>query len=242
MAFIQSPSKAVTFFFFVCFSALVSVLRFTPLFLLFPFLSPVSEIENQSLNFVSIWSFLPLFVRVRVWLATEVAICNEWYISPPPPPLSLSLSPSCLIVCRSHKKGQPYVVRFRQSEMHFHGVGWNLPPMPQIFALILNWTPVGDKSWIAWNTWAMHWTLLVTLSHSKLVSFSGLTMYYIVSYVYSMYYTLCSIIQPGAVKLILWRHWIHATAAAAVTSENQFHCTRLYVYKVLCTMYVIYVL
>ena len=33
--------------------------------------------------------------------------------------------------------------------------------------------------------------------------------------------------SPGAVKLVLWRYWMHAKAAAAVTSEKQFHCTRL---------------
>ena len=34
--------------------------------------------------------------------------------------------------------------------------------------------------------------------------------------------------QPGAVKLVLWRHWMHATQVHPVMSENQFHCTRLY--------------
>ena len=38
-------------------------------------------------------------------------------------------------------------------------------------------------------------------------------------------------VPPGAVNLVLWHHWMHATAAAAVTSENQFHCTRLYMCK-----------
>ena len=33
--------------------------------------------------------------------------------------------------------------------------------------------------------------------------------------------------QPGAVKLVLWRHWMHATQAHSVMSENQFNCTRL---------------
>ena len=39
-------------------------------------------------------------------------------------------------------------------------------------------------------------------------------------------------VQPGAVKLVLWRQWIHQPIslhqAVQVTSENQFHCTRLY--------------
>ena len=35
-------------------------------------------------------------------------------------------------------------------------------------------------------------------------------------------------VQPGAVKLVLWRHWMHLTQVRPVTSENQFHCTRLY--------------
>ena len=35
-------------------------------------------------------------------------------------------------------------------------------------------------------------------------------------------------IQPGAVKLVLWRHWMHVTQVHPVMSENQFHCTRLY--------------
>ena len=34
-------------------------------------------------------------------------------------------------------------------------------------------------------------------------------------------------IQPGAVKLVLWRQWMHATQVHLVTAENQFHCTRL---------------
>ena len=34
-------------------------------------------------------------------------------------------------------------------------------------------------------------------------------------------------IQPGAVKLVLWRHLMHLTQVHPVTSENQFHCTRL---------------
>ena len=34
-------------------------------------------------------------------------------------------------------------------------------------------------------------------------------------------------IQPGAVKLVLWRHWMHATQVHPVMSENHFHCTRL---------------
>ena len=35
-------------------------------------------------------------------------------------------------------------------------------------------------------------------------------------------------IQSGAVKLVLWRHWVHLSYMHPVTSENQFHCTRLY--------------
>ena len=37
---------------------------------------------------------------------------------------------------------------------------------------------------------------------------------------------------PGAVKLVLWRHWMHVTHEVhhLVTSENQFHCTRLYIF------------
>ena len=37
-----------------------------------------------------------------------------------------------------------------------------------------------------------------------------------------------STIQPGAVKMVLWRHWMHLNFMHPVTSENQFHCTRLY--------------
>ena len=36
------------------------------------------------------------------------------------------------------------------------------------------------------------------------------------------------IIQPGAVKLVLWRHWMHLSYMHPVTSEDQFLCTRLY--------------
>ena len=35
-------------------------------------------------------------------------------------------------------------------------------------------------------------------------------------------------IQPGAVKLVLCSHWMHATQVHPVTTENQFPCTRLY--------------
>ena len=34
-------------------------------------------------------------------------------------------------------------------------------------------------------------------------------------------------VQPGAVKLVLWRHWMHPSYMDPVISENQFHCTRL---------------
>ena len=37
-------------------------------------------------------------------------------------------------------------------------------------------------------------------------------------------------VQPGAMKMVLWRHWMHVTHVHPVTSENQFRCTRLYVY------------
>ena len=39
-----------------------------------------------------------------------------------------------------------------------------------------------------------------------------------------MYY----VIQSGAMKLVLWRHWMHVTQVHPVTTEYQFHCTRLY--------------
>ena len=32
-------------------------------------------------------------------------------------------------------------------------------------------------------------------------------------------------VQPGAVKLVLWRHWMYLSDKPSVTSENQFHCT-----------------
>ena len=38
----------------------------------------------------------------------------------------------------------------------------------------------------------------------------------------------CPCVQLGAVKLVLWRHWMHLNVMLPVTSENQFHCTRLY--------------
>ena len=34
-------------------------------------------------------------------------------------------------------------------------------------------------------------------------------------------------VQPGAVKLVLSRSWVHLNFMH-VTSENQFHCTRMY--------------
>ena len=39
-------------------------------------------------------------------------------------------------------------------------------------------------------------------------------------------------IQPGAVKLVLWRHWMLLSCMHQVTSQNHFHCTRLYSWKV----------
>ena len=36
------------------------------------------------------------------------------------------------------------------------------------------------------------------------------------------------LIQPGAVKLVLWCHGMHVTQVHPVTAEDQFHCTRLY--------------
>ena len=35
-------------------------------------------------------------------------------------------------------------------------------------------------------------------------------------------------VQPGAVKLVLWRHWMHLSYMHPVTPESQLHCTRLY--------------
>ena len=37
-----------------------------------------------------------------------------------------------------------------------------------------------------------------------------------------------STIQPGGVKLVLWRHGMHVTQVHSVTSKSQFHCTKLY--------------
>ena len=41
------------------------------------------------------------------------------------------------------------------------------------------------------------------------------------------HYKLSALVQPGAVKLVLWHHWMHLNFIHSVTSENQFHCTRL---------------
>ena len=41
-------------------------------------------------------------------------------------------------------------------------------------------------------------------------------------------------IEPGAVKLVLWRHWMHVAQVHPVTSENQFHCTILYYRCTVC--------
>ena len=35
------------------------------------------------------------------------------------------------------------------------------------------------------------------------------------------------LVQPGGVKLVLCSHWMHLSCMHPVTSENQFHCTRL---------------
>ena len=39
---------------------------------------------------------------------------------------------------------------------------------------------------------------------------------------------ICAFLQAGAVKLVLWRHWMHLSYMHPLTSEKQFHCTRLY--------------
>ena len=39
---------------------------------------------------------------------------------------------------------------------------------------------------------------------------------------------LCMYSHDGAVKLVLWRHWMHGTQVHPVTAENQFHYTRLH--------------
>ena len=45
-------------------------------------------------------------------------------------------------------------------------------------------------------------------------------------------------VQPGAVKLVLWRHWMHLSYMPPLTTENQFHCTKLYALRALhCTTY-----
>ena len=43
-------------------------------------------------------------------------------------------------------------------------------------------------------------------------------------------FSVCGLerVQPGAVKLVLWRHWMHAAQVHSVTSENHFHYTILY--------------
>ena len=41
-------------------------------------------------------------------------------------------------------------------------------------------------------------------------------------------------VQLGAVKLVLWRHWMHLNVMLPVMSENQFHCTRLCVCVCVC--------
>ena len=51
------------------------------------------------------------------------------------------------------------------------------------------------------------------------------------------FFLLSRLVQPGAVKLVLWRHCMHEIQVHPVTSENQFHCTRLYMYKCLTRTY-----
>ena len=36
--------------------------------------------------------------------------------------------------------------------------------------------------------------------------------------------------SSGAVKLVLWRFWRHVTQVNPVSSENQFHCTGVYMF------------
>ena len=46
-------------------------------------------------------------------------------------------------------------------------------------------------------------------------------------------------LQSGAVKLVLWRHWMHATEVHPVTAENQLYCpscTSVCMYDAACTI------
>ena len=42
--------------------------------------------------------------------------------------------------------------------------------------------------------------------------------------------------QPGAVEVVLWRHWKHVTQVHSVISENQLPCTMAYV-RLQCTAF-----
>ena len=44
--------------------------------------------------------------------------------------------------------------------------------------------------------------------------------------------TFAEHVRPGAMKLVLWRHWMHLNYKHSLTSENQFHCTRLYIHNI----------
>ena len=52
------------------------------------------------------------------------------------------------------------------------------------------------------------------------------------AWLYACHFRTC--IQPGAVKLVLWRHLTHEIQVHPVTPENQFHCTRLYMHAYAC--------
>ena len=44
-----------------------------------------------------------------------------------------------------------------------------------------------------------------------------------------------SAIQLGAVKLVLWRNWMHLSCMHPGTPDNQFHCTKLYLLAVVAS-------
>ena len=66
-------------------------------------------------------------------------------------------------------------------------------------------------------------------SPEKLCSMAG---YITVTIIVSLrWFTMLNVlVQPGAVKLVLWRHGMHVIQVHPVTAEDQFHCTRLYIH------------
>ena len=111
-----------------------------------------------------------------------------------------------------------FALRFRISSTRSGWVLWYGSQSPLLF---------GKRSgWLVFLEWCSSFSLLLCnwSSRVSLQGYGTLDKFHSLSEHPAW---LC--VQPGAVILVFWRHWMHLNFMHPVTSENQFHCTRLYV-------------